>query len=125
MATKKLPHGGHSGEMNVLAHKPHTRELIHIETSTDAWSLKKREEIMRQKMRWSHEQYERALGVDIRKVRKITVCGPNVNGNGLRWGDIEVICIPEFIRNIHAVVSKAPFMRSAVRKNVHCFVPYR
>jgi len=112
--TEKLPHGGHSGEMDVLAYEPHTRELIHIETSSDAWPLKKREEVMRQKMRWSHEQYERALGVDVGKVRKIAVCGPSISSDGLRWGDIEVISISEFIRSIHAVVSKTPYMRSAV-----------
>ena len=45
----KLPVGGWAGEMDVLAFHPQIRELVHIETSSDALSWKERCERFRQK----------------------------------------------------------------------------
>ena len=39
----KLKHGGHEGELDVVAFNPTTKHLIHIETSTDADSWAERE----------------------------------------------------------------------------------
>jgi hypothetical protein len=39
----KRPQGGHAGELDVVAFHPHQKQLVHIETSMDALSWKKRE----------------------------------------------------------------------------------
>ncbi len=43
----KTGHGGHIGEMDVIAYHPKTREFIHVECSSDSWSWEKKREIFR------------------------------------------------------------------------------
>jgi len=45
----KLAHGGHEGELDIVAYHPIDNHLIHIEPSIDAHTWKKREERFRKK----------------------------------------------------------------------------
>ena len=40
----RLPHGGWTGELDIVAYHPQTKKLIHLEPSMDAHSWHKREE---------------------------------------------------------------------------------
>jgi hypothetical protein len=112
--TEKLLHGGHSGELDVLAYEPKTKKLIHIETSSDTWTLERRKATLRRKMRWSHRQYERALGIDVGTVRKIAVAGWTASVKDRRWGDIEVMSIGEFVKMIWVRLSTKDSMNIMV-----------
>jgi hypothetical protein len=46
----KLPGGGYSGELDVVAFHPKTREILHYECSTDASSWEKREKKFKAKL---------------------------------------------------------------------------
>jgi len=51
----RLPHGGHEGELDVVAYHPIENRLIHIETSTDAGTWLKREERFKKKFETGHK----------------------------------------------------------------------
>ena len=112
--TGKLPHGGYSAELDVLAYSPIKGELLHIETSSDAESWSVRKNRILKKFRFSHEQYEKLFNVKVDKVRKIAICGFSFKSGGLRWGDIEVMTVREFVRDISEKLSLKDPMREAV-----------
>jgi hypothetical protein len=112
--TDKLSHGGYAGEMDVLAYEPNKGEFVHIETSTDALRVLDREKRMRRKFNLSHEAYERAFNVKVRQVRKIAVCSSKTKSDGLRWGDIEMKTIKEFLNEIWDTIADTDFIHAAV-----------
>src|SRR5260221_14177415 len=69
----KRARGGWTGEMDVLAVRPSEDELVHVETSMDAWSWKKRREIFTRKFRDAAHHYERLAGFKPRKLERIVV----------------------------------------------------
>lgn len=112
--TNKLPQGGYGAELDVLAYSPTEKELVHIETSSDALVWPEREKRMRKKFRLPHEVYEKVFNVKVEKVRKIAVCGFSYQSNGLRWSDIEVKTVREFICEIWEALSAIDYMRKCV-----------
>jgi hypothetical protein len=109
-----LKHGGFGGELDVLAYSPRNSEFLHIETSSDALVWPDREKRMRKKFDLPHREYEKAFNVKVDKVRKIAICGFSYKSKGLRWGDIEVITVREFVRDISEELSLKDYMRAAV-----------
>ncbi len=112
--TEKLSHGGYASELDVLAYSPTKGELVHIETSSDALVWTKREERMKRKFKLHHSTYEKVFNVKVGKVKKIAVCGTSYDSKGLKWGDIEVKTIREFVKEIWEELSAIDLMRQAV-----------
>ena len=109
-----LKHGGFGGELDVLAYSPKDSEFIHIETSSDALVSSEREKRMRRKFNLPHGEYEKAFNVKVDKVRKIAICGSSYKSDGIRWGDIEVMTVQEFVRDITETLSQKEYLRAAV-----------
>jgi hypothetical protein len=112
--TGKLAHGGYASELDVLAYSPTNGELVHIETSSDASDWSKRKERMERKFNLRHSTYEKIFNVEVGKVKKIAICGFSYESKGLRWGDIEVKSVREFVREIWEYLSGIDLMRQAV-----------
>jgi len=109
--------GGHTGEMDVIAYEPKTKDFIHIEASTDALAWSRRKEIFERKFTDARKYYMeifpfKEMG---RKPIQIALVGFNRNPspgvtswkssapNGSPWGDIEVVVIhiPKFFEQIN------------------------
>jgi hypothetical protein len=109
-----LKHGGFGGELDVLAYSPKDSEFLHVETSSDALTWSEREKRMRRKFNLPHREYEKAFKVKVDKVQKIAICGFSFKSSGLKWGNIEVMTVREFIRDISEKLSLKDPMRAAV-----------
>src|SRR3989344_9204899 len=70
-------HGGHEGEMDVLAFYPQSKTLLHIETSTDSYSWEKREKRFAKKFANAERHYRKIFGFEINKIEKMAVVGFN------------------------------------------------
>jgi len=88
--------------------------LVHIETSSDALPWPKREERMKRKFKLRHSTYENVFDVKVGKVKKIAVCGTSYDSQGLKWGDIEVKTIREFVKEIWEELSTIDLMHQAI-----------
>lgn len=114
----KLSHGGWKGEIDVVAYEPKTKEFIHIETSTDADSWDKRKERFCRKFRDAAEFYSTLFPFPISKINKIVFVGffnPKIKPD---FGDsIDVILVPEFIREITNELKKKSPMQDAIPEN--------
>ena len=111
----KLSHGGWKGEIDVVAYEPKTREFIHIETSTDADSWDRRKERFCRKFRDAAKFYSELFPFQISKIRKIALVGffkPKIKPD---FGDsIDVILVPEFIREIANELKKKKPIQEAI-----------
>ncbi len=104
-------HGGHIGEMDVIAYHPKTKEFIHIECSTDAWSWEEKRKVFTKKFQNAEKYYEEVFSFNKKRIKKIAITGfsvPRQNpektmdlGNG-----IKIILIPEFVSSIAEELSK-------------------
>ncbi|MEW6617628.1 MAG: hypothetical protein AB1333_04410 [Patescibacteria group bacterium] len=109
--------GGYFGEIDVVGYKSETREFIHVETSTDSDSWKKREVKFKRKFSTARRHYMevfRFKDVDIRPIQ-IAIVGFNLKPSdktkswksspptGSLYGKIkiEVIHIPKFLHDIY------------------------
>lgn len=96
--------GGWGNELDVLAFKPGTGELVHLETSWDAltWDGRK-DRFITKKFVFSLEEYEQLIGLRPSSVRKRAVVGTSVTCPETSWaGDIEVVTVPRFVAEICA-----------------------
>lgn len=104
-------HGGHIGEMDVVAYHPKTKEFVHIECSTDAWSWEKKKEIFTKKFKNAQRFYDEKFPFDKEKIRKVAITGfshPRHNTKQkMNFGlGIEVLLVPEFIVLISSEISR-------------------
>jgi len=114
----KLSHGGWKGEIDVVAYEPKMKEFIHIETSTDADAWDKRKERFCRKFQNAAEFYSKLFPFPINKIRKIALVGffkPKIKPD---FGDsIDVILVPEYIREITDELKKKNPMQDAIPEN--------
>jgi len=104
-------HGGHIGEMDVVAFDPKTTELVHIECSTDAWSWEKKKEVFVKKFTNAQKFYDEKFPFDKKKIRKIAITGfshPHHKAEQkMNFGlGIEVLLVPEFVALVSSRISK-------------------
>lgn len=104
-------HGGHLGEMDVIAYHPKTKEFIHVECSTDAWSWDQKKKVFGKKFENATKYYDEKFPFDKKKVRKIAVTGFSRPRNNperkMDFGkNIEVILVPDFVVSIASDLSK-------------------
>lgn len=95
--------GGWKGEMDVVAYNPNTQEFLHIETSTDADSNKRREERFGRKFTDARQHYRDSELFPFKgeKLKQIAIVGFTNSRTPLNFGgDVKIISIPEFIREI-------------------------
>ncbi len=109
--------GGYIGEMDVVGYKPETQEFIHVEASTDALPWPVRKERFERKFSDARKYYMEIFPFKEMhiKPRQIALVGFNLNpsteasweslvpdGSPLGNIKIEVIHIPEFLKQINA-----------------------
>lgn len=93
-------HGGHVGEMDVVAYHPITKEFIHIETSTDALSWSEKKLIFERKFETAKPHYKQVFQLHHKKIKQLAITGfssPRVKQN---FGKIEIELVPCFIQRI-------------------------
>ncbi len=109
--------GGWDSELDVLAYKPSSKLLLHIEISGDAesWAQRKKRFVSK-KFVFSKSEYEWILGSSIDQIRKIAIVGwSRIPQAELNWGDdIEVITVPKFLAEIMNTLRGKDFMSEAV-----------
>ena len=113
--------GGYIGEIDVLAYHPSMRELIHVETSTDANKWSERVERINQKFSNAKPYYRSILpGIDIENTKRIAIYSLNQsvpeNLSGVEL-DIELITIPQMFKEITEKLKTKNPAKEAVPEN--------
>lgn len=96
--------GGWGNELDVLAFKPGSGELVHLETSWDAltWDGRKNRFITK-KFVFSSKQYAQLIGHAPLSIKKRAVVGTSHSCPEATWAeDIEVVTVPRFVAEICA-----------------------
>lgn len=98
---RKRDRGGYDVEIDVLAFSPNNQKLLHIETSGAAvtWEAN-RESLMQKKFSLTKQEYEENLGCSIAEVQKVMIIGWAKSSEAFIDGEIKVVPIPAFIREI-------------------------
>jgi len=111
----KMKQGGYEGEMDVIAFDPDTKTLIHIETSFDAESWEKRKLKFQKKFRTAERHYRSTFKFNFEKVVKRVIVGFTKSRKTINLGDdIELVFIPDIIREINEEMSKLNPLKSAI-----------
>lgn len=113
---RKRSSGGWDSELDVLAYKPSECELIHIEISGDADSWEERKNNFIKKFILSNQEYITIIGANISKIKRIAISGwTRTTKVDRKWeNDIEVLLIPEFIKQIIIKLHDHDFISEAV-----------
>jgi hypothetical protein len=109
--------GGWDAELDILAYDPNSGALLHVETSGDANSWAERKDrFLTKKFMLERREYEEILGCRISNIKKIAVVGYSRSTKiDLDWGkDIEVVLIPELMRQIAEKLRSQKPMQEAV-----------
>ena len=114
---RKRSAGGWDSELDILAYRPSSKLLLHIETSGDSesWAQRKKRFVSK-KFVFSKTEYEGILSSAIDQIRKIAIVGWSRNPQAeLNWGDdIEVLTVPNFLAEIINTLQGRDFMSEAV-----------
>jgi len=107
--------GGHIGEFDVVAYSPKTKELIHVECSTDSSTWKDREARFKRKFFTGEQNYNKVFNFPSKKIVKIAIvgfhktkCEPDFGSN------INIILIPDFVKEITNELKKKSPMQDAI-----------
>lgn len=119
----RRPNGGWNNELDVLAYNPKRKELVHVETSWDAFNWdNRRERFTTKKFVFSYEQYTQLIGDHPKVVLKRAVVG-TTRGSAPEpvWnGDIEVITVPNFIQEVSAGIADRNPMKDIIPETYPC-----
>lgn len=115
-------HGGHIGEMDVIAYHPQTKEFIHTECSTDAWSWEEKKKVFIKKFGNAEKYYEQEFPFKKSKIKKIAITGfsrPRQNDiKKMNFGnDIEAILVPDFVKLIASKLSRLDPWKVGINEN--------
>ena len=106
--------GGYIGEIDVAAYNPTTRELTHIETSTDAYSRGEREKRFRKKFSDAKRHYLEIFPFK-GEFKQVAILGFSDRVHTLNFGeDIVIRSIPEFINEINIKLGKINPAKKAI-----------
>jgi hypothetical protein len=95
------PRGGYTGEIDVLALKPPSRELVHLEMSSDADRWEERRARFERKFRDAAEWYEKLSGFAPEHIEKIAVVSLNLSTAGMEFVEgVTLKSVPEFVGEI-------------------------
>lgn len=99
----RLPRGGYECELDVVAFHPKTRHLVHVEPSTDASSMKERDERYAKKFSAGRKYIPdllEGLPIDMRTIDQYSIV---LNGNRDKWptlGGCRYVLAKEFFMQI-------------------------
>ena len=97
----KLPKGGYVGEMDVVAFDPQSRQLVHVETSSDAGSWEVRRRRFAKKFGDAVKHYDELFSYRDGEVKRIAFLSFGQREKKGAFGPgIEVKSIPEFISEV-------------------------
>jgi hypothetical protein len=113
---RKLSAGGWGAELDVLALLPSTNELIHLEISGDADAWANRKKRFLKKFDITDQEYQQIIGCNISQIRRIAVAGwtRTTKIDRIWENNIEVLLIPEFIKQIITKLHGHEFVSEAV-----------
>lgn len=112
----KRERGGWGNELDVLAYRPDTGELVHLETSWDAltWDAR-RERFTTRKFVFDADAYGALIGTRPLSVRRRAVVGTSRGCPESTWADgIEVVTVPAFMAEVCAGLRKRHPINDAV-----------
>lgn len=117
--TNKLLHGGYGNEIDVIAFKAKSKELVHIEVSGDADAWSTRRERFRKKFSLSRDEYEKIIDAEFGNLKKVAIVGwSRTSLTPANWTeDFEVQSIPSFLDQIAQKIKPMDFMQSGVPEN--------
>lgn len=120
----KTSHGGHIGEIDVIAYHPKTYEFIHIECSSDSWSWDKKRKVFKKKFNNASKHYEQEFPFKKSIIKKIAITGysePRINKEKkLNFGSgIEVILVPDFVGYVAQKISKLDPWTTGINENTY------
>lgn len=111
--------GGYEGELDVVAFRPESEEIVHVETSMDAYSWEKRREVFAEKFRKGKEYIpDRFPFADT--VRQEAVFGyPRTTRDNERLGEeVTVYLMPELISEIETKLAESTVESGIVPENL-------
>lgn len=111
--------GGYAGELDVVAFHPESEEIVHVETSMDAFSWEKRREVFAKKFSRG-EQYIPKRFPFANDLRQEAVFGyPRSTRDDVRLGkDVTVYLMPELVDEIEAKLAESTIESGVVPENL-------
>jgi hypothetical protein len=107
--------GGWSGEIDIAAFSPETRELVHVETSMDADRWDERRRRFSKKFAGAGAHLKDVFPFEITAVRRIAIVGFSRTGVGDTLGEgIEVKTLAQFIREVCQELRRRHPLREAI-----------
>lgn len=111
--------GGYEGELDVVAFRPESGEIVHLETAMDALSWKRRREIFSRKFRKGEEYIPDHFPAD-KKIRQEAVFGyPRTTRDPQRLGeDVMTYLMPELMEEIESKLAQSSVESGIVPENL-------
>lgn len=110
--------GGYKGEMDVLAFRPETLTLLHVETSMDSDSWKKRRDKFQKKFLTAKPYYKKLFTFQINQIIKIAIVGLSSPKKSVNFKQgIIVKSVPDFIKEITGYLSRYSPLNQVVPEN--------
>ena len=114
----KLEKGGWAGEIDIAAFNPSTKELVHIEASTDAWTWKVRQARFAKKFDGATAHFKELFSFDVTSVSRIAVVGLTQPPKTVSLGPgIEIWSILMLINLITSELVRRHPLRAAILEN--------
>lgn len=106
--------GGWEGEIDVAAFDPKSKRLIHVEASMDSYSWSKRKNKFVKKFRDAKRNYKEVFDFNFKSIRNQVIVGFTKTKPKVNFGGIEVILVPDFVREVTEYLSKQDPMKAIV-----------
>ena len=116
---KKLKRGGFQNEIDVLAYKPKTGELIHIETARGMGGWNNAEKNIKKKFNIEKAEYERLVDAPVKKISGLLVTEwskPKKESIHLDF-EIRFKSTPQFLEEILSEIHKTPYFSASIPEN--------
>ncbi len=112
---EKRKAGGYTGELDVVAYKPDTKDFIHIECSTDSSTWKDRQARFRKKFFNADRNYKKLFPFHEKELVKIAIVGFHKDRGKFDFGpNVTIILIPDFIQKITNELKNKNPMQDAI-----------
>jgi hypothetical protein len=103
----------------VAAFHPQRQEFVHVELSTDADSWSKRKVIFERKFRDASKHYDQLFPFPKRESKRLAIVGFNKAKSSHPFGpEIDVILVPEFVRQICGDLRSKDPMKQAIPESL-------
>lgn len=107
--------GGHTGEMDVVAYNPKTRELKHFECSGDSDTWKSREIRFKKKFSTANKNYNKKFDFPFKSIEQIAIVGFGKPRQMVNFGEgVKIVLVPDFIKEINDELGKKDLLQDAM-----------